>query len=58
MLQSAFSIRLREHNFNFYSLFAPDFMHEVELGVWKSVFTYFMRILNAVGGDSIATFNK
>ncbi len=55
--QSAYSIRLREHNFNFYSLFAPDFMHEVELGVWKSVFTHHMRILDAAGEDCVQTFN-
>lgn len=56
--QSAYSIRLQEHNFNFYSLFAPDFMHEVELGVWRTIFTHYMRILHAVGGDAIQTFNK
>ncbi|KAI0682109.1 hypothetical protein C8T65DRAFT_597538 [Cerioporus squamosus] len=56
--RSAYSIRLREHNFNFYSLFAPDFMHEVELGVWKTIFTHFMRMLYAVGGDAIQTLNK
>ncbi len=56
--QSAYSIKLREHNFNFYSLFAPDFMHEVELGVWRTIFTHLMRILHAVGEDSIQTFNK
>ncbi|RDX49140.1 hypothetical protein OH76DRAFT_1351220 [Lentinus brumalis] len=56
--RSAYSIKLREHNFNFYSLFAPDFMHEVELGVWRTIFTHLMRILHAVGEDSIQTFNK
>ncbi|TFK81507.1 hypothetical protein K466DRAFT_531692 [Polyporus arcularius HHB13444] len=56
--RSAFSIRLREHNFNFYTLFAPDFLHEVELGVWKSIFTHHMRILHAAGGDKIQKFNK
>ncbi|KAI0693618.1 hypothetical protein C8T65DRAFT_585633 [Cerioporus squamosus] len=56
--RSAYSIKLREHGFNFYSLFAPDFMHEVELGVWKTIFTHLMRILHAVGGDVIQVFNK
>ncbi|KAI0700508.1 hypothetical protein C8T65DRAFT_580236 [Cerioporus squamosus] len=56
--RSAFSIKLREHNFNHYSMFAPDFMHEVELGVWKSVFTHDMRLLYAAGGDRIQTLNK
>ena len=57
-MQSAFSIKLREHNVNFYSLFVPDFMHEFELGVWKSVFTHLMRILHATGEDSIQVFNQ
>ncbi|TFK80595.1 hypothetical protein K466DRAFT_503627, partial [Polyporus arcularius HHB13444] len=56
--RSAFSVKLREHGFNFYTLFAPDFMHEVELGVWKFAFTHHMRILHAAGADQIQTFNK
>ncbi|KAI0754052.1 hypothetical protein C8Q80DRAFT_1225985 [Daedaleopsis nitida] len=56
--RSAMSMRLREHGFNFYSLFVPDFLHEFELGVWKSIFTHFMRILYAAGGDRIQEFNK
>ncbi|KAI0750001.1 hypothetical protein C8Q80DRAFT_1353357 [Daedaleopsis nitida] len=55
--RSAMSNRLREHGFNHYSLFVPDFLHEFELGVWKSIFTHFMRILYAAGGDKIQEFN-
>ena len=51
-------MRLREHGFNFYSLFVPDYMHEFELGVWKSIFTHLMRILHALGEDKIQEFNK
>ncbi|KAI0672334.1 hypothetical protein C8Q78DRAFT_971002 [Trametes maxima] len=56
--RSAFSVRLREHGFNFYSLFVPDLLHEFELGVWKSIFTHLLRLLYAVGNDVIQEFNK
>ncbi|KAI0747131.1 hypothetical protein C8Q80DRAFT_1220294 [Daedaleopsis nitida] len=56
--RSAMSLRLREHGFNHYSLYVPDFLHEFELGVWKSIFTHFMRLLYAAGGDKIQLFNK
>ncbi|KAH9848646.1 hypothetical protein C2E23DRAFT_785618 [Lenzites betulinus] len=56
--RSAFSIRLREHGLNFYSLFVPDLMHEFELGVWKSVWIHLLRILFAAGDDKIQELNK
>ncbi|KAI0739460.1 hypothetical protein C8Q80DRAFT_1339217 [Daedaleopsis nitida] len=56
--RSAMSLRLRDHGFNHYSLFVPDFLHEFELGVWKSILTHFMRLLYAAGGDKIQLFNK
>ncbi|KAJ8461909.1 hypothetical protein ONZ51_g11242 [Trametes cubensis] len=56
--QSAYSIRLREHGFNVYSLFAPDLMHEFELGVWKSIWIHLLRILYAVGEDAIQRLNQ
>lgn len=57
-LQSAFSQRLFQHGFNFYALFVPNFLHEFELGVWKSIFTHLMRILHAHGNDAIAVVNS
>ncbi|KAI0369420.1 hypothetical protein BV20DRAFT_1036521 [Pilatotrama ljubarskyi] len=56
--QNAFSVRLREHGFNYYSLYVPDLMHEFELGVWKSVLTHILRILYAAGGDTIQELNR
>lgn len=37
-----------------------DFMHEFELGVWKSLFTHLIRILHAAGpgGTLVATLNE
>ena len=58
--QSAFSVRLEPLGFDFFRLFAPDFLHEVELGVWKATLTHLIRILYACGADSLAiqTFNE
>ncbi|KAH9937829.1 uncharacterized protein BXZ73DRAFT_89249 [Epithele typhae] len=59
-IQSAFSERLASFGFNVYDLFAPDLMHEFELGVWKGTFQHLMRLLDSDtrGGDSLASFNS
>ncbi|KAI0363060.1 hypothetical protein BV20DRAFT_959073 [Pilatotrama ljubarskyi] len=56
--RNAFSVRLREHGFNFYSLYAPDLLHEFELGTWKDTFNHYLRVLYAAGGDNIQEFNR
>jgi hypothetical protein len=38
-------------------MFVPDVLHEFELGVWKAIFTHFMRILYAAGNSSIQALN-
>uniref|UniRef100_A0A8H7XVD3 Uncharacterized protein n=1 Tax=Psilocybe cubensis TaxID=181762 RepID=A0A8H7XVD3_PSICU len=55
--RNAFSIRLSKFGFNYHSMFVPDFLHEFELGVWKSFFTHMMRILVAAGGNCIQRLN-
>lgn len=57
-LQSALSLRLFEHGFNFYQSFVPDLMHEFELGVWKAIFSHLMRILHAYGNETISVLNS
>jgi hypothetical protein len=48
-MKNAFSERLSSFpNFNLFDLFVVDFMHEVELGVWRSLFIHPIRILHAV----------
>ena len=42
----------------FFRLFAPDLLHEFELGVWKAVFIQLIRILHAIGGDRIQILNS
>ncbi|EIW62881.1 uncharacterized protein TRAVEDRAFT_114485 [Trametes versicolor FP-101664 SS1] len=56
--RNAFSVRFRQYGFNFCSLYVPDLLHEIELGVWKSIFTHILRILYAAGGDAIQELNR
>jgi hypothetical protein len=39
-------------------MFVVDELHEFELGVWKAIFTHFMHVLHAAGGDSVQTLNR
>ena len=32
-------------------MLAPDLMHELELGVWKALFTHLVRVLYAAAAD-------
>ncbi|KAH9478851.1 hypothetical protein JR316_0009313 [Psilocybe cubensis] len=57
--RNAFSKALFEYGFNFYRMFTVDFMHEVELGVWKALFSHLLRILyTSSNQNAIATLNK
>ncbi|KAM6494731.1 hypothetical protein JOM56_009354 [Amanita muscaria] len=56
--RSAYSTKLLGRGVNFYSLFVPDLMHEVELGVWKALFKHLLRILHAYGNDTIQKLNS
>ncbi|KAI0758552.1 hypothetical protein BD413DRAFT_457385, partial [Trametes elegans] len=59
-IQSAFSIRIGEIDpgFNMYEMFAPDLMHEFELGVWKGTFLHLMRLLHAQGKDMVVEYDR
>ncbi|KAJ3541577.1 hypothetical protein NM688_g6065 [Phlebia brevispora] len=56
--RSAFSLRLAPFGVNHYSLFKPDLMHGFELGVWKTLFTHILRLLQYYGGASLTTLNE
>jgi len=44
---------------NFYSIFLPDFMHEVEIGTWKSLFIHLLRILQSyLGGYLVIELDR
>ncbi|EJF64367.1 hypothetical protein DICSQDRAFT_54144 [Dichomitus squalens LYAD-421 SS1] len=56
--RSAFSIRFAKFGHNFYDLFAPDLMHEFELGVWKATFTHLIRVLMAAGSNGVQELDR
>jgi hypothetical protein len=51
LLQNAFSHQLSQFGFNLFSIFLVDFMHEIELGVWRSLFIHLLRILECGTGS-------
>ncbi|TFK28669.1 hypothetical protein FA15DRAFT_584096, partial [Coprinopsis marcescibilis] len=56
-VRNAFS-QLMSSGFNFFSMLVSDILHEVELGVWKAMFTHLMRVLYSVPGDKIQKLNR
>ncbi|KAK7685095.1 hypothetical protein QCA50_011932 [Cerrena zonata] len=54
---NAFNDRLGDLIKTFY-LFVVDFMHEIEIGVWKALFIHIIRMLVAIGGTAIQLFNQ
>ncbi|KAJ1309331.1 hypothetical protein OPQ81_004992 [Rhizoctonia solani] len=55
---NAFSSRLGEFKFNVFDTFVVDLLHEVELGVWKSVLKHHIRVLHLSGSTAVTEFNK
>ena len=43
---------------NKYDMFVVDLMHEVELGVWKAIFTHLIRLLEHHGKGGVQALNK
>ncbi|KAG9082831.1 hypothetical protein FS749_006541 [Ceratobasidium sp. UAMH 11750] len=56
--ENAFSKRLLPFKFNFFSMFVVDLLHEIELGVWKSLLTHLIRIVYGRGSEILAEFNR
>ncbi|KAG2012297.1 hypothetical protein CC2G_012328 [Coprinopsis cinerea AmutBmut pab1-1] len=56
--RSAFSERLADSGFNVYEMFAPDILHEFEIGVAKEVLVHLIRMLHVVGSAAVKTFNE
>ncbi|CUA67885.1 Maltodextrin phosphorylase [Thermococcus litoralis DSM 5473] [Rhizoctonia solani] len=57
---NAFSRRLspRIFKFNIFETFVVDQLHEIELGVWKSLFQHLLRLLHLGGSRNVAEFNE
>ena len=49
-VQNAFSEKLSRFGFNLFSIFLVDFMHEIELGIWKKIFIHLLRNLDCIDG--------
>ncbi|CUA69692.1 Colossin-A [Rhizoctonia solani] len=56
--ENAFLKQLLPLKFDFYKIFVVDLLHEVELGVWKSLLKHLIRILYGCGNDTVAEFNR
>jgi hypothetical protein len=39
-------------------MFMVDLLHEIELGIWKAIFTHLIRLLNELGLDHVQELNK
>ena len=57
-VQNVFSAVLSPFGFDFHRMLTVDLLHEVELGVWKALFTHLMRMLHACGADKVHEFDK
>ena len=57
-LQSTFSDCLAPLHFDFFCMFAPDLLHEFELGAWKAIFKHLIRIMYTQGNDAIQKLNN
>ncbi|KAG9106411.1 hypothetical protein FRC07_008848, partial [Ceratobasidium sp. 392] len=56
--ENAFLRRLHPFGFDFFKIFVVDLLHEIELGVWKSLLTHLLRILHSRGSNVVAEFNE
>ncbi|KAJ3538377.1 hypothetical protein NMY22_g5192 [Coprinellus aureogranulatus] len=56
--RNAFSERLSILGLNVYDLPAVDILHEVELGVWKSLFIHLLRLLEVTGNGKRDVLNR
>ncbi|KAJ6632056.1 hypothetical protein B0H10DRAFT_1671015, partial [Mycena sp. CBHHK59/15] len=55
---NTFSDHLSKFNFNPFIMLVPDFMHEFELGIFKSLFVHLLRILAAQGGNAVSELDR
>ncbi|KAF8204209.1 hypothetical protein K438DRAFT_1964576 [Mycena galopus ATCC 62051] len=56
--ENAFSDRLDGLDFDIFDALVVDFMHETELGDFKSIIKHLIRILNTQGADVVNEFNE
>ena len=56
--QNAFSDGLSSQGFDMYDMIAVDILHEVEIGVWKDLFTHLLRLLEIIGAGTTDVLNQ
>jgi hypothetical protein len=47
LILNALSTFLRESSVNFYAIFPPDVLYEIDLRVWKNLFIHLVRIFHS-----------
>ena len=57
-VQNAFSLLLSPFGFDFHKMLTVDLLHEVELGVWKSLLTHLIRMLHVCGAGKVHEFDE
>ncbi|KAF9455142.1 hypothetical protein BDZ94DRAFT_1380273, partial [Collybia nuda] len=55
---NTFSEQLAPLGFNMYPMFVVDLLHEVEIGVWRSLFIHLLRILHCGDGQLIHEMDR
>ncbi|KIO32590.1 hypothetical protein M407DRAFT_66420, partial [Tulasnella calospora MUT 4182] len=55
---NAFSFCLSSLGFSYFDMLCSDFMHEFELGEWKTLLTHRIRMLFALGEDRISKLDE
>ncbi|KAK7456332.1 hypothetical protein VKT23_010579 [Stygiomarasmius scandens] len=55
---NTFSERFFKFGINFFLMFVPDVLHELELGVWKAILIHLIRILFTYGNNTIQELDK
>ncbi|KAJ3542953.1 hypothetical protein NMY22_g3318 [Coprinellus aureogranulatus] len=55
---NAFSDQLSAFGFEMHDMLAVDVLHEVEIGVWKSLFIHLLRLLETIDTSLVGTLNN
>lgn len=56
--QNVFVERLGVGAVDPYAMMVSDFMHEIELGVWKDLIHHIVRIFHCMGEEYVRSFDK
>lgn len=58
VVENAFSERLGQTGFDFFLMLVVDLLHEVELGVWKSILVHLFRMVDSLKGALLAEVDR